>query len=105
MYAWGFPLLMASLALIIDLAPGIDNCSVIKPAFGRYRCSFQSKWNQTNGGQRYCLKKSETGRNTFTAIPVARPLFISEKKTKVVLLLHGYLLNDGSYADGSEIIT
>ena len=34
---------MASLALIMDLAPGIDNCSVIKPAFGRYRCLFQSE--------------------------------------------------------------
>ena len=43
-YAWGCPLLMASLALIMDLAPGIDNCSVIKPAFGRYRCLFQSEY-------------------------------------------------------------
>ncbi|XP_043216131.1 uncharacterized protein LOC122378743 [Amphibalanus amphitrite] len=42
-YAWGCPLLMASLALIMDLAPGIDNCSVIKPAFGRYRCLFQNR--------------------------------------------------------------
>ncbi|XP_037081588.1 uncharacterized protein LOC119102326 [Pollicipes pollicipes] len=43
LYAWGLPLLMAMLALIMDLAPGIDNCSVIKPAFGRYRCLFQNR--------------------------------------------------------------
>jgi len=42
-YAWGCPFLMAMLALIMDLAPGIDNCSVIKPAFGRYRCLFQNR--------------------------------------------------------------
>lgn len=41
-YAWGVPLIIMTIAIILDNLPNGD---LLRPRFGQTRCGFDGKWN------------------------------------------------------------
>lgn len=46
LYAWGVPLVIATLAAVLDRIPPDQYMSLIRPKFGEHRCWFYGKYTQ-----------------------------------------------------------